>query len=159
MGDRLSVRGPGPKALKFILFPFLLAIALLGLTLYFLWGLALHLAVWVSWLPRGKNVLLVYSNSPLWRDYLESRVLPRFESQAVILNWSDRKKWETRFSLPVLIFHYFGGPREFNPLAVVFRPRRWGKTFRFWHPFQDLKHGKPEALEKMTEELLQEVRR
>ncbi len=159
MGSRLGVRGPGSKAVKFILFPFLLAIAMLGLTLYLLWGLWLHLAVRLFWLPRGKNVLLVYSHSPLWQDYLESRVLPRLEGRAMILNWSERKKWERRFSLPVLIFHYFGGRREFNPLAVVFHPWRWGKTFRFFQPFRELKHGKPEVLEKMTADLLQEVRR
>jgi hypothetical protein len=57
------------------------------------------------------------------------------------------------------VFYYFGGRREFNPLAVVFHPWRRGKTFRFFQPFRELKHGKPEALEKMTAELLQEVRR
>lgn len=137
----------------------LLAVAVPALILYLLWGLALHLAVWLCWLPRGKNVLLVYSQSPLWQDYLEQRVLPHLAGQAVVLNWSERKKWERAFSLPVLVFYYFGGRREFNPLAVVFRPCRWAKTFRFWHPFQELKHGKSEALEKMTAALLEEVHR
>lgn len=133
--------------------------AVLALIPYLLWGLGLHLAVWLRWLPRGKKVLLVYSHSPLWRDYLENRVLPHLAGQAVILNWSERKKWERAFSLPVLAFSYFGGRREFNPLAVVFHPYRWGKTFRFWRPFQELKQGKTETLEKMTAELLEEVRR
>jgi hypothetical protein len=121
--------------------------------------LALHLAVWLLWRPRGKNILFVYSHSPLWQDYLESRILPHLEERAIILNWSDRKKWERRFSLPVLALSYFGGQREFNPLAVVFRPFRRAKTFRFWQPFQEFKHGKREALEKMTTELLKEGRR
>jgi hypothetical protein len=147
------------RAGKFLLFLLLLAIAVLALIPYLLWGLALHLAVWLWWLPRGKNVLLVYSHSLLWQDYLESRILPGLAPQAVILNWSARKKWGRRFSLPVLAFYYFGGRREFNPLAVVFRPRRWAKTFRFWQPFQEFKHGKSTALEKMTAELFKEVRR
>lgn len=159
MGDQPDLQGPGSKAVKFFLILLLLAVAIPTLIAYLLWGLALHLVVWLSWLPRGKNVLLVYSNSPLWRDYLESRVLPHLVGQAVILNRSERKKWGRRFSLPVLIFYYFGGRREFNPLAVLFHPWRWGKTCRFFQPFQELKHGKPEALEKMTAELLQEVRR
>jgi len=131
----------------------------LALTTNLLWGIALHFMVWLCWLPRRKNVLLVYSRSPVWQNYMESRILPHLEDRAVILNWSARRKWERRFSLPVLIFYYFGGRREYNPLAVVFRPGRWGKTFRFWRPFQEFKQGKEETLEKLTAELLEEVRR
>ena len=46
----------------------------------------------------------------------------------------------------------FGGWREFNPLAVVFRPFRRTRTFRFWQPFRDFKHGHPEALHRMESE-------
>ncbi|MBI4643826.1 MAG: hypothetical protein HY743_08935 [Deltaproteobacteria bacterium] len=155
----LTIQALGSKAGSFFLFLLLLAVAILALIPYLLWGLALHLAVWLRWFPQGKRILLVYSHSPLWQDYLESRILPHLGRQGVILNWSERKKWERRFSLPVLVFHYFGGRREFNPLAVVFRPCRWAKIFRFWQPFREFKHGKSETLEKMTAELLEEVRR
>ncbi len=142
------------RAGRFFLFLLLLAIAAPALICYFLGGLILQLAIWLTWRPRGKNVLFVYSLSPLWQAHLETRVLPRLAAQAEVLNWSERKKWERRFSLAVLAFYYFGGRRQFNPLAVVFRPGRWAKTFRFWQPFQDFKHGKGEALEKMTADLL-----
>ena len=155
----LNIKALGSKTGRFFLFLLLLAVAILALIPYLLWGLTLHLAVWLRWLPRGKKVLLVYSQSPLWQDYLESRVLPHLEERAIILNWSKRQEWERRFTLPVLVFYYFGGRREFNPLAVVFRPLRWAKTFRFWQPFQDFKHGQSETLEKMTAELLKEIRR
>ena len=154
----LTIQTLGSKAGRFFIFFLLLAIAVLALIPYLICGLALQLAVWLLWCPRGKNILFVYSHSPLWHEYLESVVLPRLAAQAVILNWSERKKWERRFSLPVLAFYYFGGRREFNPLAVVFRPLRWAKTFRFWQPFQDFKQGKVETLEKMTAALLKEIR-
>ena len=140
-----------------MLFLLVLAIAVPALIANLLWGLVLHLAVWLRWCPRGKNVLFVYSDSPLWQDYLERRILPRLAAKAMVLNWSARKKWERRFSLPALVFSYFGGRREFNPLAVVFRPWRRAKTFRFWQPFQDLKHGKSDSLEKMEKDLFGEI--
>jgi hypothetical protein len=140
-----------------LLFLLVLAITVPALIAYLLWGLVLHLAVWLRWCPRGKNVLFVYSDSPLWHDYLARRILPRLAAQAVVLNWSARKEWERRFSLSALAFSYFGGRREFNPLAVVFRPWCRAKTFRFWQPFQDLKHGQSDALEKMEKELFREI--
>jgi hypothetical protein len=45
-------------------------------------------------------------------------VLPAVGSRGVILNWSDRKQWS--YSLPVVLFRFFAGTREFNPLAIVF---------------------------------------
>jgi hypothetical protein len=106
-----------------------------------------NLAVWASWCVRGREILFVYSDSPIWRDYIEERLLPRFGERSLVLNWSQRRKW--RFSLARIVFSHFGGRRAFNPLAVVFRPFRPTRTFRFWQPFQDFKHGKPEALHQM----------
>lgn len=58
-----------------------------------------------------------------------------------------------RRSLAVLAFCYFGGHRTFNPLALVFRPFRLARHFRFYDPFQDFKHGKTDAVTKMEGEL------
>jgi hypothetical protein len=55
----------------------------------------------------------------------------------------------------VLAFWYFGGSREFNPLAVVFRPLRLPRVFRFYEPFREFKHGKTEAVENMTRKFLE----
>ena len=55
--------------------------------------------------------------------------------------------------MSVLAFGYFGGHRSFNPMAVVFRPFRIGRSFRFYEPFREFKHGKKEALAKMEREL------
>ena len=113
---------------------------------------ALHLAIWWSWCRGGRDILLVYSDSPVWRVYVEQRILPQVTGRAVVLNWSQRAKW--RLSLARMAFAHFGGSREFNPLAVVFRPFGRTRTFRFWRPFRDFKHGNPAALDQVEREFL-----
>jgi hypothetical protein len=105
--------------------------------------------VWLLWGTRGKDVLLVYSNSPIWHDYIQEQIIPRIESRAVILNWSDRRHWLRRLSLASLVFRVFGGHREFNPMAIYFPPLWFHKTFRFWRAFRDRKHGKPATLKQV----------
>lgn len=109
--------------------------------------LLLHILAWIIWNTKGIELLYVYSNSPHWQDYIEEHILPRLPEEAIILNWSERKKWE--FSLAKIIFRHFGGYRECNPIAFVFRPFRRVKIFRFYKPFKDFKHGKPEKLKAL----------
>src|SRR5262245_15387650 len=127
-----------------LLAPLLLLWVLLWLILYPLYAVALHMVLWVSCLGAGPLVLFVYSNSPVWQGYIEDHILPKLPRGSLILNWSERRRW--RWSVSVAAFRFFGGRREFNPLAVVVRPFRWGRTFRFWRAFRDAKHGKPDAL-------------
>jgi len=112
---------------------------------YGLYALLLHMLVWLLWGPTGKRVLFVYSNSPVWQSYIEDNILPRLPHNSVVLNWSERRRWRW-WALSAAVFHLFGGSREFNPLAVVIRPLRWGRAFRFWRAFRDAKHGNREAL-------------
>jgi hypothetical protein len=51
-----------------------------------------------------------------------------------------------------MAFRHFGDSYEFNPLAVVFRPFRRTRVFRFWQPFHHFKHGRPEALQQLEGE-------
>ncbi len=118
---------------------------------YLLTGLSLHLAIWCCWCSRGRYALFVYSDSPIWQEYIEEHMLPRLGEHAVVLNWSHRKRW--RSTLAVLAFRYFGGHREFNPMAVVFRPFHLTRRFRFYEPFRAFKHGRTEAVTKMEREL------
>ena len=134
---------------------------LLGVASYFIYASMVHIAIWLVWCTRGKFILFVYSDSPIWRDHILSDLLPRIRDHSVVLNWSERRNWRQHFSLPVMAFRAFGGPtrskgfaREFNPMAVVFRPFRIGKAFRFWKAFKDYKHGTAEPLEKMESEFL-----
>ena len=137
-------------AFLFLISPLLLVFVVLAVLYLVLYSMALHLIIWSMWCSRGRDILFVYSDSPMWREHIEQNILPTLGSRAVILNWSERKQW--RPSLATLAFAHFGGPREFNPLAVVFRPFRPTRTFRFWQPFRDFKHGNPESLCRIERE-------
>jgi hypothetical protein len=125
---------------------------LLALVLYLVAGILLHIAAWCFWCARGHDVLLVYSNSPVWQAYFEDELIPRLGRRAIVLNWSQRSSWGR--SLAVAAFRFFGGNRDFNPMAVVFRPFRIARSFRYYKPFREFKHGKPEAVNQLTDRLL-----
>jgi hypothetical protein len=152
---------PKPKAkwwhiaLAIPLAPVLLAVLVLALVFYLVSTACLQIAIWSWWCIRGRDILFVYSDSPIWHDYIEQHVLPHLGQRAVVVNWSRRKEW--RFSLARAAVHHFGGWRECNPLAVVFRPFRRTRTFRFWQPFRDFKHGHPEALQRMESEFFDSI--
>jgi len=129
--------------LLIVLLPFV-AVALL---LWLISALLLLSVVWLTWCPRRRYALVVYSSSPIWQEYFETQVLPRLGERAVVLNWSERKRWT--FSLPVMLFRVFGGTREFNPIAIVFQQLRWPLRFRFYRAFRSFKHGQPEDVERL----------
>jgi hypothetical protein len=137
-------------ATTIVVLPLLIVFSLLVLPVYLAAIGALHLAVWSGWCSRGRDVLFVYSDSPIWHDYIEERFLPYLEQRAVVLNWSQRRVW--RCDLAWLTFCLLGGSREFNPLALVFRPFRPTRAFRFWRGFQEWKHGKSDQLVAMEHE-------
>ncbi len=135
-----------------VVLPIVLPLALIALTLGLAHRAALYALVWALWVPRGTDILLVYSDSPIWHEYMTTQVLPLVEPRAFVLNWSERKRW-SRLSLPVSVFHSFGGGREFNPLVIVFRPFARARFFRFWQPFQAWKRGYREPVERLRQEL------
>ena len=141
-------------ALIFIFVPLALIVA----AAYILAALALHIAVSVLWLPRGRRVLFVYSDSPLWKPYLKTEVLAHLPGNTVVLNWSGRARWP-KISLAVWLFTVFAGRREFNPVALVFRPFAPSKVFRFWRAFRELKQGKPEHVQRVQDDLFAEIGR
>ena len=144
----------GNTTLLVILLILGLPFALIAFPLTFLYRVALYLLVWTLWLPRGKNILFVYSESPIWRDYLATQVLPLVKDRAVVLNWSERNEWP-RWSLGVAVFHHFGRFRDFNPLIMLFQPLHFVKVFRFWSVFFMLcERGYKEPLERLRRQLI-----
>jgi len=113
----------------------------------------LQLVVWLTWCPRGRYALVVYSDSPIWREYFDAHVLPAIGGRGVVLNWSERRRWP--YSLSVALFRLFAGRRNFNPLAIVFQPLTWPRRFPFYPAFQAFKHGRPEEVERMRLELFE----
>jgi len=134
-----------------ILSPIILPLLIVALTFHLLAGLFLYPAIWLCWCLRGRFVLFVYSNSPIWLEYVEKNILPRLGERAVVLNWSERSKWKR--TLAILAFRYFGSYRDYNPMAVVFHPFRCARRFQFYKPFREYKHGKADAVLKMECEL------
>jgi hypothetical protein len=134
-----------------VLLPILLPLVALALLLFIFHRAVLYVLVWLLWLPKGKDTLFVYSNSPIWQEYMTQQVLPLVENRAIVLNWSDRSKWKWRLTQHV--FYSFGGHREFNPMVVRFQPFRRAKLFRFWSAFKDWKHGHAEPVEQLTKNL------
>ena len=131
-----------------LIIPFAIAM-LLAMVIY---GACLTLIVWLTWCTRGIDTLVVYSNSPNWHDYMVDSVLPRLHGRSIVINWSERRLWRW-YSLPVAVFRFFGGDREFNPMVVVLRPFTIPRTFRFWQPFRDRKHGDVSSLHDIENRL------
>ena len=125
----------------------LLPLVVVAVLFWLISALFLLSVVWLTWCPRRRYALVVHSSSPIWQQYFDTQVIPRLGERAVVLNWSERKRWT--LSLPVMLFRVFGGSREFNPIAIVFQPLVWPRTFRFYKAFRSFKHGRPEEVDKL----------
>ena len=148
----------GRRVLRFalivLLVPIILPLAVLGLVLSVLNKVVVYLLVWVWWLPRGKDVLYVSSDSPIWKEYMEAEVFPLVAERAVVLSWSARSKWPT-WSIAVRVFRTFGRGRDFNPMVVLFRPFRRATVFRFLPAFYERKQGNSASVEQLRRDLMQ----
>ena len=137
-----------------LLLPVILPLAIVGMVLHVLNTLFVYLFVWVWWLPRGKDVLYVSSDSPIWKEYMETEVFPLVAQRAKVLNWSARSKWPKWF-FAVRVFRCFGRGRDFNPMVVLFRPLRRARIFRFLPAFQERKHGNSASVEQVRRDLME----
>ena len=102
-----------------------------------------------TWSSKGRRILLVYSRSPTWQPYIETRWLPRLEDRIVTLDWSERCDLRAEGA------RYWRGEAEFNPMAIVFPERGRVRTLRFWQAFRDFKHGKDEELRRIERQLFE----
>jgi hypothetical protein len=136
-----------------LLLPLIIPLAAIGFVIFVANRLILNALVRVWWLPRGKDILLVYSDSPIWHEYMTNQILPLVRSRAQILNWSERKRWPN-WSLAVRVFRSYSGGRDFNPMVILFPPLGKARFFRFLPAFQEQKRGGPEPLERMRQDLI-----
>ena len=136
-----------------------LAVAVITYPFKVLRGEWLKYRFWRRHGRHGRFVLFVYSDSPNWKAYVESNILPRIEGHAVTLNWSRRREWARTHPFEAKLFRRWGGEKEFNPLALVIRPGRRVKVLRFWQAFRDFKHGKDKSLTEVQGALFAEVER
>jgi len=147
----------GQSIALLIIVPVVLVIAvpvlMIVAPLIFLYRCWLRINWELKWGRNGKRILLVYSRSPNWQEYIETNWVPKLRDVAVILDWSDRSVWPMPTPIEVRVFRHWGGKAEFNPLAIVFPLVGKVRVIRFWQPFKDYKHGKNDALRKAEEEL------
>ena len=134
-------------------------------------GYFLRMQIQSEWYPKNKYLLFVYSESPVWKEYIETNILPRISELGIILNWSERSKWAWNSNkFEVKVFKYWANVSlfkkngkkelqgyEYNPIAIVFTPGNKVKVFRFWKAFKDYKHGKTIPLKKVENELFESI--
>ncbi len=137
------------------LVPVVLPTALLVVIAYVAAWLAVHLGARTIWCLRGRKVLLVFSDSPYWKEFLGGAVASRLGHCAVVLNRSLPGR--RRVTLAWLAYQQLGGCRDHCPLAMVFRPFQRTRIYRFHRPFLEWKHGKPEALQEMLNALFNDL--
>jgi hypothetical protein len=118
----------------------------LCLPFYLLYRFALRVLVQLFWVARGKRILLVYSRSPVWQEYIESTWLPRLGEHAIVLNWSDRANWRSSWRLAALVFRVWAPSTGFNPMAILFPSFPRTQRIGFFYAFRDWKHGNEFAL-------------
>ncbi|GEM_PF-2480161 len=120
-----------------------------------------------AWGPQNKHILLVYSNSPHWKDYIEKNIIPKIKPYAEILNFSEKSNWHLlEDQTGVRLFLAFSGVqkikskgkigwfgKEYNPVVIVLLPDAKPKIFHFWKAFRDYKHGKDKKLRILEDEL------
>ena len=95
---------------------------------------------------------MVYSDSPHWKRFIEEEVLPSIQDRAVVLNWSERRRWSERLPLESLLLSKFGGDKEFNPIGIHFRLFRSHRVYRFLKPIRKWrKAGERKDLDDLLE--------
>jgi hypothetical protein len=151
--SELKRENPIKTALKLLLIALIFIVALPFLIPGFVLEIWLRFKFRQMALHDGKFILLVYSDSPIWKDYFEQGILPRVQDHTVILNWSERRQWKN-WSWGVQAFRHWGGRKDFNPMAIVFCNLRTIRIFRFYKAFQDHKRGNTAALQKVEGEFL-----
>ena len=99
---------------------------------------------------NGKDLLIVLTDSPHWRPYIESEWLSRWGERAVVL---DRSKPWNRDQPEARLWNAVKGEEEHTPLAIVVPARGRIKVIRLFLAFRDYKHGKDQKLRAAEREL------
>jgi hypothetical protein len=91
----------------------------------------------------GKDTLIVYTESPHWKNYIEANWLPRWGDRAVMF---DRSRPWKEDSVEARLWRAVAGRVEHTPVVIVVPSRGRAEIVRFWLAFRDFKHGKDRAL-------------
>jgi len=109
-----------------------------------------HLARRFRRAHSGKDLLIVHTDSPHWKDHVESQWVVRWPNRTVTLNRS--RPW-SRKQPEAVLWLAVAGIREQTPLAVVIHRRGKLRVIRFFKAFQESKHGHHARLQAAEQEL------
>jgi hypothetical protein len=102
----------------------------------------LKVRFWIRHGRKGRFILFVYSDSSTWKDYVETKILPRIEARSVVLNWSTRREWEAQMQFEMRLYDQWAGPGGFVPVAMIFPITAKARVYRLWQRSDNPKHGK-----------------
>ena len=91
----------------------------------------------------GKDVVVVYTDSPHWKEYIETRWLPRWEDRAIAF---DRSKPWREDQPEARLWRAVAGTAEHTPVVIVVPPAGKVQIVRFFLAFRDYKYGKDRRL-------------
>jgi hypothetical protein len=98
----------------------------------------------------GRDLLIVYSASPDWQDYIESQWLIQWQHRVVTLNRSA-PAWQRQPEVALWRQLTRGG--EHTPVAIIVPATRRPSVVRFYTAFKDRKHGNATTLHDREREL------
>lgn len=99
---------------------------------------------------RGRDLLIVYTDSPHWKEHIETKWLARWPDRTVAFNRS--RPWSGR-QPEAALWRIVAGIAEHTPLAVLVLPGGKVRVIRFFQAFRDFKHGKEGKLRAAEHEL------
>ena len=100
----------------------------------------------------SKDLLLVYTDSPHWKDYSETNWVGRWSDRVVILNRS--RPW-SRIEPQAALWLRLKGFVEHTPLAIIVPQQGPVRIVRFFKAFRDFKHGDAAPLHAAESELVE----
>ena len=150
MGDKGRQRHAfGEKVILVLVSPLIFAALLIFvLVAPFVWihRFLFRVLVELLWGRQGTRILLVYSDSPHWKEYIERHWLPRLGDHAVVLNSSRKSTWRDEAPFALRVFKHWAPQQDYNPMAVLFPALRPARTVGFYYAFRDSRHGKDQPL-------------
>ncbi len=119
-------------------------------------GKILLFCAYLAYRRRGIVGVLITSDSPNWATYIERVWIKEYEPSFIILNWSQRNKWDNGLASKLFYRFCFDG-RNFCPAIIFLRGLRYPLIFRFFYAFRDYKHGTLTALRGLEDRLKTEM--
>ena len=102
----------------------------------------------------GRDLLIVYSASPHWQDYIDSQWVAKWGDRAVVLNRSS-PDWQQQAE--ATLWQRLAGRVEHTPVVIVIPRRGRPQVIRFYNAFNDYKHGKAATLRARERDLEQAI--